>query len=95
MKTENGVAHLFVMIVAGSLLVVLLALFIYFQKTSQIIKTRKPSDAYKVTQEVDTTEEIPISDSDKTIDIEKELNSTSVGSFDQDIEALESDASSL
>ena len=39
--------------------------------------------------------EVPISDSDKTTDIEKELESTDVGELDADFEDLNEEASSL
>ena len=42
-----------------------------------------------------SSQEVPVSDSDKTSDIDAELNSTNIGEVESDIDSLELDSGSL
>ena len=63
------------------------------QYPSETLRTR-PVD-YAQPSQVTSGEEIPVSDSDKTSDIEAELDSTSLGEFESDLDSLVLDAESL
>lgn len=89
-RNEKGVVQVFAIIVAGALLVILLSVFIFSQKGDKKLFTIQES-----TEETTVAKEMPISDSDKTTDIEAELDSTDVGDFESDIDSLENEAVTL
>ncbi|OGM11858.1 hypothetical protein A2Z22_01395 [Candidatus Woesebacteria bacterium RBG_16_34_12] len=80
-------SHIFTIVVAGVLLVILLAVFIFSQKENILMGLKRTTSKQTV--------ELTISESDKTSDIDKELESTDVGDFDTDIKSLENEVISL
>lgn len=98
-KNEKGLTPIIALVVLAILAVLISAGAYYLLKgTGQYPpeSSTRPVDYSKENGSTATSDkEIPVSDSDKTSDIEAELNTTDVGEVDSDIDAIESDAGSL
>lgn len=97
-KHEMGLAPALALIILAILAVIVSAGAYYLlrstgQYPSETSRTRQLD--YGQGTQITSGEEIPVSDSDKTSDIEAELESTSVGDFESDIRGLELDAEPL
>ena len=96
---QKGLAPAIALVVLGILAILISAGAYYLLKgTGQYSpesSATRPLDYSKENGSATTSGEVPVSDSDKTSDIEAELNSTDIGEVDSDIDALELDAGSL
>lgn len=81
-----------VVIILSLVVTILIGVVLYMVFANQTSIRRGPSDAQ---QELQTTPTPTISDSDDLETIETELDSTTTGSFDEDIQEMDEDASSL
>jgi hypothetical protein len=91
-KKEKGAAPLIGLIILAILAVLVSAGAYYFLKAAgklpSVVSVPQPTNFVE-------EEELPISDSDEIEDIEKELDSTVVGSIEEDLDELDAEASSL
>lgn len=96
-KAQKGVAPALALIVLAILAILVSAGAYYLLKGTGQYPSESTTRSldYTQPQTVSEGEEIPVSDSDKTSDIEAELESTDLGDFESDIEGLELDANSL
>lgn len=97
-KNEKGLTPAIALVILAILAVLISAGAYYLLKgTGQYSpeSTTRPVDYSNENGYPSTSDEVPVSDSDKTSDIESELNATDVGEIDSDIDALELDAGSL
>lgn len=97
-ERQRGLAPAMALIILAIFAVIVSAGAYYLLKNtgqypSETSRTR-PLDGGRPSQ-VTSGEEIPVSDSDKTSDIEAELESTSLGEFESDIEDLVLEAEPL
>lgn len=100
-ERQNGLAPAMALIILAILVVIVSAGAYYLLKNtgqypSETLRTR-PVDYGQPSQATsgDSGEEILVSDSDKTSDIEAELDSTSLGEFESDLDSLVLDAEPL
>ena len=96
---QKGLAPAIALVVLGILAILISAGAYYLLKgTGQYnpeSSATRPLDYSNENGDTTPLQEVPVSDSDKTSDIEDELNGTDIGEVDSDIDALELDAGSL
>jgi len=97
-ERQNGLAPAMAIIILAIAAIIVSAGAYYLLKItgqypSETLRTR-PVD-YGQPSQATSGEEIPVSDSDKTGDIEAELDSTSLGEFESDLDSLVLDAEPL
>lgn len=95
-KYQKGLVPVLALIIIAILAVLLSAGAYYILKSTGKYPKETGERAVDYTQEESISpEEVPVSDSDKTSDIEAELESTNIGEVESDIELLDADAGSL
>lgn len=95
-KLQKGLVPVLALIIIAILAVLLSAGAYYILKGIGKYPAETGERAVDYTQEESLSpEEVPVSDSDKTSDIEAELESTNIGEVKSDIELLDADAGSL
>lgn len=89
-KSQLGMTPLIALVVLGLVLLLISAGAYYLLKTTGRYPSRQSESSF-----VGQPTEIPISNSDKTSVIERELESTDIGSLEADLGQLDEDASGL
>ncbi len=94
-KNQKGFASLLIVVIILVLVVAGMGYYIYQQGSFDSPSVTSDSSSRNVS--IDDVGKVPVSESDKTTDIDKELESTELelGDLDKELQELESDASSI